>query len=70
MQPNIEVGIMFTPGFSFELKGLHRLSGTGETFQGHCKAQLKNGQLYLKMSDREEILGLPVELELLDYETA
>ncbi|MFO8001929.1 MAG: SpoIID/LytB domain-containing protein [Marinilabilia sp.] len=70
MQPNIEVGIMFTPEFSFKLKGLHRLSATGETFEGSGKAQLKNGQFYLKMKDREATTDLPVEFEPVDYETA
>ena len=70
MQPNIEVGIMFTPAFSFELKGLHRLSATGETFEGAGKARLKNDQCHLKVNDREEIIDLPVELEPVDYDTA
>ncbi len=70
MQPNIEVGILFAPEFSFVLKGLHRLKATGQEFEGPGKVLLKNGNFRLKLGGYDVVTELPVELEPVDYQAS
>lgn len=67
MQPNIEVGVLFAPEFSFSLDGPHRMVASGELFQGEGKVWLDNGKFKIEVEGNEISTDLPVEFEPVDY---
>lgn len=68
MQPNIEVGVLMAPEFSFTLEGPYRLRATGKIYKGPGKAVLKNDKWTLWINDIEIATSLPAELEPVDYQ--
>lgn len=68
MQPNIEVGVLFAPEFSFQLEGPFRLRASGEIYKGKGHASYYNGEFRVSINNREISTELPVELEPVDYE--
>ncbi|MGQ1890071.1 SpoIID/LytB domain-containing protein [Thermophagus sp. OGC60D27] len=67
MQPNIEVGVLMAPEFSFTLEGPYRLRSSGEVFEGTGKASFEAGKWKLWLNNQEMETPLPVELEPVDY---
>ncbi len=70
MQPNIEVGILFAPEFSFNLQGNFKLKATGEVFSGSGTASLDESTCRLSFNNREIKVQLPLELEPVDYQSS
>jgi SpoIID/LytB domain protein len=68
LQPNIEVGVLFAPEFSFQLEGPFRLRASGEIYEGKGHASYHNGAFRILINNREISAELPVELEPVDYE--
>ena len=68
MQPNIEVGVLFAPEFSFQFEGPYRLRASGEIYEGKGHASWHNGAFRILINNREINAELPVELEPVDYE--
>ncbi|MDN5291028.1 MAG: hypothetical protein PWQ06_1267 [Anaerophaga sp.] len=52
MQPNIEVGVLFAPEFSFQLEGPFRLRASGEIYEGKGHASCHNGELRILINNR------------------
>jgi len=70
MQPDIEVGVLFAPEFSFSLHGPHKLTASGEVIQGAGKAWLDNGKFRMEVNGREIFTDLPVDFEPVDYKAS
>lgn len=68
MQPNIEVGVLFAPGFKFSLIGPYRLKATGEVYEGRGEVFLKDGAIIIFINDEGISSDLPVEFEPVNYE--
>lgn len=70
MQPNIEVGVLFAPDFSFMLDGAYTLKSTGEVVEGKGQAILKDGRLAVTINGQAVASQDPVEFEPVNYDTA
>jgi SpoIID/LytB domain protein len=70
MQPNIEVGVLFAPEFSFVLDGAYKLKETGVVFEGKGQALLKDGQIVLSVNGETIAAHFPVELEPVTFNEA
>jgi stage II sporulation protein D len=70
MQPNIEVGVLFAPEFSFFLNGAYKLKATGEVLEGKGQALLKDEQIVLSVNGETVAAELPLELEPVNYDEA
>lgn len=70
MQPNIEVGVLFAPEFSFSLEGAYKLKSTGEEFEGKGEALLKDGAITIMINGEAISSDLPLEFEPVNYEEA
>lgn len=70
MQPNIEVGVLFAPEFSFALEGAYKLKSTGEEFEGKGEALLKDGAITIMINGEAISSDLPLEFEPVNYEEA
>lgn len=70
MQPNIEVGVLFAPEFSFSLDGPYKLKATGDVVEGKGEAFLKDGAITIMINGEAISSDLPVELEPVNYEEA
>ncbi|WP_291856276.1 SpoIID/LytB domain-containing protein [Marinilabilia sp.] len=70
MQPNIEVGVLFAPEFSFFLDGAYKLKETGAVFQGKGQALLKDEQIVLSVNGETIAAHFPVELEPVNFNEA
>jgi SpoIID/LytB domain protein len=70
MQPNIEVGVLFAPEFSFVLNGDFKLKGSGQLLTGPGSLRLDDDTCILCVNQREKKVVLPLELEPVNYQTA
>ncbi|WP_010665645.1 SpoIID/LytB domain-containing protein [Marinilabilia salmonicolor] len=70
MQPNIEVGVLFAPEFSFLLDGDYKLKATGEVVEGKGEAFLEDGTITIMINGEAISSDLPVEFEPVNYEEA
>lgn len=67
MEPNIEVGILFSPVITFTLNGKYRHLKTGIEYEGLGKIILKNNTLQLTINNNKVDTSLPIEFEPTSY---
>ncbi len=70
MEPNIEVGVLFAPEFTFTLDGAYKLKSTGEVVEGKGQAILKEGRIVVSINGKAFEAETLVELVPVNYETA
>jgi stage II sporulation protein D len=70
MQPNIEVGVLFSNAFSFTLKGIYLPGESDHQLEGAGTACLEGSLFRLYIGSRAFSLALPVTLEPQDYSSS